>query len=158
LQGALKINGPGRLDMAGSKIMIVDDEAGIRELLSEALLEKGFDVTSAKDGRESLRYLKSKNFDLLITDINMPHLDGIELLKKMKTAGRKEKVVIMTGSAFDRSGLAKTIPHVYFQLKKPFKLNEFLRVVSVVLKTKNRNASTHKKKETGKKDGKCYLN
>jgi DNA-binding NtrC family response regulator len=144
--------------MAGSKIMIVDDEAVIRELLSEALLEKGFDVTSAKDGRESLKYLKKKNFDLLITDINMPHLDGIELLKKMKIAGRKEKVVIMTGSPFDRSVLAKAIPHIYFQLEKPFKLNEFLQVVSTVLKAKKRNTRTPKIKETGKKDGKCYLN
>jgi DNA-binding NtrC family response regulator len=144
--------------MAGSKIMIVDDEAGIRNLLSEVLLEKGFDVTSAKDGRESLEYLKENNFDLLITDINMPHLNGIELLKKMKKAGRKEKVVIMTGGGFNGSDLAREIPYIYFQLTKPFKMNEFLRVVSVVLKAKKKGARTLKTKETSKKDGKCFLN
>jgi len=144
--------------MAVSKIMIVDDEAGIRDLLSEALSEKGFDVTSAKDGRESLRYMRKIAFDLLITDINMPNLNGIELLKRMKTAGRKEKVVIMTGGAFDRSDITEDIPHIYFQLKKPFKVNEFLRVVSAVLKEKKRNTRTPKQKEISKKDGKCYLN
>ena len=87
--------------------MIVDDEAGIRDLLSEALSEKGFDVTSAKDGRESLRYMRKIAFDLLITDINMPNLNGIELLKRMKTAGRKEKVVIMTGGLLTGRTLPK---------------------------------------------------
>lgn len=124
--------------MYGSKIMIVDDEPGIRELLSEALLEKGFDVTSAKDARESLMYLNKNDFDLLITDINMPRLDGIELLKKMKIKGRKEKVIIMSGGDVDCSDIAEDIPVVYSQLIKPFKMDEFLSVVSSVLKSKRR--------------------
>jgi len=144
--------------MTRSKIMIVDDEAGIRDLLSEFLAEKGFDVTSAKDGMESLRYMKKKVFDLLITDINMPHLNGIELLKEMKTAGRKEKVVIMTGGAFDESGLGKDIPHIYFHLKKPFQLNQFLNVVSDVLKSKRRRLKLSATKEINRKDEKCFLN
>jgi two-component system, NtrC family, response regulator PilR len=143
--------------MAGSKIMVVDDEPGIRELLFEALSEKGFDVTSAKDGRESLRFLKKNKFDLLITDINMPHLNGIELLKKMKTAGRKEKIVIMTGSALDETAVSKDIPHIYFQLRKPFKMNELLQAVSATLKAKKKAERTIKVKETSKKEKKCYL-
>lgn len=138
--------------------MVVDDEAGIRDLLSEVLSVKGFDVTSARDGMESLKYMMTKNFDLIITDINMPRLNGIELLKKMKEAGRKEKVVIMTGSAFDSSGIAKEIPFVCFQLKKPFKMDDFLQVVSTVLKTKRRKTRTRAIKKTSRKDKKCYTN
>jgi DNA-binding NtrC family response regulator len=144
--------------MSGSKIMVVDDEAGIRDLLSEVLSEKGFDVTSAKDGRESLKFLKKNNFDLLITDINMPRLNGIELLKKMKTAGRKEKIVIMTGSPLDQSMVSRDIPHIYFQLRKPFKMSEFLQVVSAALKAKKKGERKTKINETGKKDSKCYIN
>jgi DNA-binding response OmpR family regulator len=138
--------------MTGSKIMVVDDEPGIRELLSEVLLDNGFDVTSARDGQESLNFLKKGRFDLLITDINMPNLNGIELLKKMKTAGRKEKVVIMTGSPVDGSVVSGDVPQVDFQLIKPFKIKEFLRVVSAVLKAENRET------EADKKDRKCSLN
>jgi DNA-binding NtrC family response regulator len=144
--------------MAGSKIMVVDDEAGIRNLLSEALSVKGFNVTSAKDGMESLKYMRTNNFDLVITDINMPRLNGIELLKKMKKAGRQEKVVIMTGSTFDSSGLTKDIPLVYFQLRKPFKMDDFVRVVSSVLKTKRRNTGIRTIKKASRKDSKCYTN
>jgi DNA-binding NtrC family response regulator len=144
--------------MTMSKIIIVDDEAVIRELLSEALSEKGFLVTSAKDGRESLKYMKDDDFDLLITDINMPHIDGIELLKRMKTAGRKEKVVVMTGGGFDPKGLGKDIPHIYFQLQKPFKMSDLFKVVSSVLKAKNRGKGVRAKKKTDKKGEICYLN
>jgi len=144
--------------MGASRIMIVDDETGIRELLSEALLEKGFHVTSAKDGRESLKFMRRNDFDLLITDINMPHTNGFELLRKMKTAGRKEKVVIMTGEYFDLSDMAKEIPFVHFQLRKPFKMDEFLQVVSSVLRSGRMNRRSQATKKTGKKDGKCSLN
>jgi|WetSurMetagenome_2_1015567.scaffolds.fasta_scaffold193646_2 DNA-binding NtrC family response regulator len=138
--------------MTGSKIMVVDDEQGIRELLSEVLVDNGFDVTSARDGQESLQFLKNSKFDLLITDINMPNLNGIELLKRMKTAGRKEKIVIMTGSPVDRSVVSGDVPQVYFQLIKPFKIKEFLRVVSSALKAE------HQEIEADKKDRKCSLN
>jgi DNA-binding NtrC family response regulator len=144
--------------MTGSNIMVVDDVAGIRELLSEVLSGKGFNVTSARDGRESLKYMRTKNFDLLITDINMPRLNGVELLKRMKAEGRKEKVVVMTGGNFDWSEFRKEIPLIYFQLKKPFKMDELLRVVSYVLKSKRRNAAAQTARKTRKKEGKCYTN
>ncbi len=115
------------------KILVVDDEAGIRNLLFDALSGEGFNVTLAKDGKDSLLKMKNRRFDLLITDIHMPRLDGIGLLKKMKVAGRKERVIIMTGDPFDRSSLRNKIPPVCDQLKKPFHMSQFLKVVSSVL-------------------------
>jgi len=144
--------------MKGSKIMVVDDEAGIRDILSEILAVKGFEVTSAKDGMESLRYMRTKNYDLVVTDINMPHLNGIELLKKMKKAGRKEKIVIMTGSAFELPDHNNDMPMIYFQLKKPFKIDDFLHVVSSVLKSKRSGARVNPIKKAGRKNEKCYIN
>ncbi len=144
--------------MENINIMVVDDEAGIRELLSEVLSGKGFNVTSARDGRESLKYMRTKKYDLLITDINMPRLNGVELLKRMKAEGRKEKVVVMTGGNFDWSECGKEIPLIYFQLKKPFKMDELLRVVSDVLKSKRRTAAAQTARKTKKKEVKCYIN
>lgn len=115
------------------QIMVVDDEAGIRALLFEALAEEGFKVTLAKDGKDSLKQMRNRRFDLLITDINMPHIDGIELLRKMKRAGRKEKVILMTGEPIDQSRLNKETQPVFVQLKKPFRMNKFLQVVSSAL-------------------------
>jgi len=120
------------------KILVVDDEAGIRNLLFDVLSSKGFKVTLAKDGKDSLKQMRNRHFDLLITDINMPRLDGIELLRRMKRADRKERVIIMTGDPFDKKELDKDIPHVFSQLRKPFHMNKFLEVVSTALASRTR--------------------
>ena len=84
------------------EILVADDEAGIRALLFDVLSKEGFRVTLAKDGKETLDQMKKRRFDLIITDIDMPRLDGIDLLKKMKEKGRREKVIIMSGMGPER--------------------------------------------------------
>ena len=119
------------------EIMIVDDEIGIRALLSDVLAGKGYNVTLAKDGEDSLRQLKKKRFDLLVTDVNMPRLNGIELLREMKRNGRKEKVILMSGDSVDESKLDKDIHPVFLRLKKPFGINLFMKAVLSALETGN---------------------
>ncbi|MBN1276677.1 MAG: response regulator [Deltaproteobacteria bacterium] len=111
------------------KILVVDDEKGIRFLLLDFLSNEGFDVSVAKDGQESLDILEKASFDLVITDINMPGMDGISMLKTMKKAGRKEKVILMSASPLDESLLENEIPSVLRQLCKPFRLDDFLGMV-----------------------------
>jgi DNA-binding NtrC family response regulator len=111
------------------RILVVDDERGIRYLLSDALTEVGFDVSVAKDGIESLAQLEAASFDLVVTDIKMPGLDGIEMLKCMKRAGRKEKIIIMTSDISDFRLDDADLPHVGTKLQKPFKVETFLDVV-----------------------------
>lgn len=111
------------------KILVVDDESGIRFLLSEVLLNKGFEVSLASDGQESLDKLEQDHFDLVVTDINMPRLDGVAMLKRMKKTGRDEKIIIMTGNPADQRLLDKELPHVESRLFKPFGIESFLNVV-----------------------------
>ncbi len=111
------------------RVLVVDDEMGIRLLLSEALLREGFEVTLASDGQESLEKLEKDNFDLVITDINMPRLNGIEMLKNMKKTGRKEKVIIMTGSPSALRLSDNEMPFIVSQLPKPFGIKNFLSTV-----------------------------
>lgn len=68
-----------------SRILIVDDSRSIRELLTSVLNGAGFAVSSAEDGEDGLKMAKSNKFDLVITDVNMPIMDGIELLKSLRT-------------------------------------------------------------------------
>ncbi|MBW2617186.1 MAG: response regulator [Deltaproteobacteria bacterium] len=116
------------------KILVVDDERGIRYLLSDVLSDAGFEVSMAKDGQESLDQLEDNRFDLVITDINMPRLDGIEMLKRMKMAGRKEKVIIMTANLLDLKFEEAEVPHVVTQLQKPFRIDSFLDMVIATVK------------------------
>ncbi len=115
------------------RILVVDDEKGIRFLLHEALLREGFEVTLASDGQESLEKLQRDNFDLVITDINMPRLDGIEMLKNMKKTGRKEKVIIMTGNLSALRLPDKDLPQIVSQLSKPFMIESLLSAVTAAI-------------------------
>jgi two-component system, response regulator, stage 0 sporulation protein F len=112
------------------KILVVDDEMGIRSLLSELLENEGFEVRAAKDGQESLDEMEREDFDLVITDIQMPRLDGLAMLEAMKRAGRKEKIIIMTGSALAMDLPNEEMPMVVSRLQKPFRMSNLLDVVS----------------------------
>lgn len=111
------------------KVLIVDDEKGIRFLLSELLNTQGFEVSLAGDGQESLEKLEKDRFDLVVTDIHMPRLDGVAMLRHMQMTGRTEKVIIMTGDPADQRLCEADIPNVVTRLVKPFGLGNFLSVV-----------------------------
>jgi DNA-binding NtrC family response regulator len=111
------------------EIMVVDDEAGIRALLSDALMQKGYSVTLAEDGMDSLRQMGKHRYDLLITDINMPKLNGLELIKMMKKRGRREKVILISGEPVDDILFNKDSMPVFAQLKKPFRMDHLLKTV-----------------------------
>jgi DNA-binding NtrC family response regulator len=112
------------------KILVVDDEMGIRLLISELLEGEGFEVKAAKDGQESLDEMEREDFDLVITDIQMPRLDGLAMLEAMKRAGRKEKIIIMTGSGLAMDLPNEEMPMVVSRLQKPFRMSNLLDVVS----------------------------
>lgn len=114
-------------------IMVVDDELGIRTLLSGVLTEEGFNVTLACDGLDSWNQMKEQSFDLVITDIDMPRLDGIELLRRMKKDHRKEKVLVITGHGMEYDDLRHEFPMVCCLLKKPFQMGFFLETVILVI-------------------------
>ncbi|MEW6669132.1 MAG: response regulator [Thermodesulfobacteriota bacterium] len=124
--------------MASKTILVVDDEAGIRSLLFELLSNQGYEVSVAKDGSDSLDQMKARRFDLLITDVSMPGIGGLELLKKMKEAGRRERVIVMTGEPIEPSDLGAELQPVFRLLQKPFPIQNFLDVVYSALAKSSR--------------------
>ncbi len=86
------------LGVAGS-ILVVDDEAASRESLVDVLTEEGYDITAAASGREALAMLESAEFDLVITDLRMPELDGIALLREVRKLCPQTLVILMTAYA-----------------------------------------------------------
>lgn len=79
-----------------SRILIVDDDRGTRHLLRGILTKAGFDTLVAKDGVEALSLLKSKRFDLMLLDVWMPRMNGLDLLEKLGTRKTRPRVVVMT--------------------------------------------------------------
>ncbi|NIR25732.1 MAG: response regulator, partial [Gammaproteobacteria bacterium] len=68
----------------GKKILIADDSASMRQLVSFALKDAGYDVVEAADGTDALSKAESAKADMVVTDLNMPGLDGIELIRKLR--------------------------------------------------------------------------
>jgi CheY-like chemotaxis protein len=108
------------------KVLVVDDQKTIRHLLSEFLSNEGFEVSLAKDGQESLDQLETHTFDLVITDIDLSRVDGLEMLRRMEATRRKERVILMTADPTDRRLLEIKMPHVVSRLNKPFRMDNFL--------------------------------
>ena len=89
-----------------AKILIAEDEQSVRELLSIALRRKGHDVQVAADGSEALMALSQDRFDLLLTDIVMPVVDGIALSLKAARDDPDMRILMMTGYAAERQRAA----------------------------------------------------
>ena len=78
-------------------ILVVDDEPSFRNIMKRVLVNDGHNVTLAEDGFEGLRQLKNKSFDIVLTDINMPNMDGWEFLKNVDILYPELTTAVITG-------------------------------------------------------------
>ena len=86
------------------KVLIIDDEEGIRKLLSVSLLDSGYQVFTASDGPEGLQSTEENHPQIIITDVRLPHLDGLEVLQRIKEKDPDKEVIVITG--FEEVGVA----------------------------------------------------
>ena len=120
-----------------AKILVVDDEPGVRDMLCDALSIAGYQPVAAIDGFAAHILLREQKFDLIITDINMPVMDGYELLERLRTAGDNTPAILLTarGERADVTRGLKLGADDY--VTKPFGLEELtLRVAAILRRTK----------------------
>ncbi|MBI4766256.1 MAG: response regulator [Deltaproteobacteria bacterium] len=79
------------------KLLLIDDEEGIRKILGLSLRDAGYEVITAADGKQGLEYLQQENPLIVLTDIKMPGLDGMEVLQRIKSMGPDTEVIMLTG-------------------------------------------------------------
>ena len=94
---------PEKATASRGAVLLVDDDEGIREVLQEIVELFGFTSKTARTGEESLRFLEHESFDLMVTDIRMPNMDGMELLKKAKSNYPDIDIIMITGFSADYS-------------------------------------------------------
>ncbi|NOZ19561.1 MAG: response regulator [Planctomycetes bacterium] len=126
--------------MTGERILIVDDEEDVRALLSRILRPHGFDVKTAEGPETALKALEAFQPDLLITDIKMPGMDGVELARVVKKLSPRTGVIIMTAYATVDSAIDSLRLGVDNYIKKPIQLDELAEAVRTAL-DKRRSAS-----------------
>jgi len=110
-------------------ILVVDDEAMIRNLLEKILAKEGYKILLAKDGQEALDIINTKKVDIVISDMKMPRMNGLDLLKTLKRERPEIGVVIMTGYGDTYTVKDALLLGADEYITKPFKSYEMLMIV-----------------------------
>jgi response regulator RpfG family c-di-GMP phosphodiesterase len=112
-----------------ARLLVVDDEKVIREILAEFLTMEGYVVRSVEDGQKALDELKLRPYDMVISDLKMPKLSGLQLLEKITEANINVLTVIMTGFGTVETAIEAMKKGAYDYILKPFKVEEVIHVV-----------------------------
>ncbi|MEP7251557.1 MAG: sigma-54 dependent transcriptional regulator [Ginsengibacter sp.] len=107
-------------------ILIIDDEKSIRKTLNEILSFEGYKIDEASDGEEGLKKFKEKNYDIVLCDIKMPKLDGIEFLEKAKEINDETPIIIISGHGNIETAVEAVKKGAYDYISKPPDLNRML--------------------------------
>ena len=119
--------------MAQRTILVADDDASIRSLLKQLLSDEGYSVVEATTGTEVVEKVKDTNPDLVIMDVRMPELDGIEALSKLKVSSPKTSVLIMTAFGSSNNAIRAMELGAFDYITKPFELDKISHTVKRVI-------------------------
>jgi two-component system, NtrC family, response regulator AtoC len=112
-----------------ARVLVVDDEPGIRSFVAEVLDGEGHAVTMAADGDEAMRVLDQRGFHLLITDLRMPRVDGMALVRKSRSESPEMEVIVLTGNATVATAVEAMKLGAFDYLVKPLSGPDELRIV-----------------------------
>jgi excisionase family DNA binding protein len=118
---------------ARPRVLVVDDESAIRDLLSKTLALAEYDVDLAPDGRTALERLRIIPYDLLITDLKMPGVDGLTVIREARRLKADIPVIIITGFSTEASAIEAVNLGVSGYLTKPFRVPRVLAVAAKAL-------------------------
>ncbi len=116
-----------------AKILIVDDEPGILDFLRNLFHADGYEVVVALSGEDAVASVKKDTVDLVITDLRMPEMDGMELLRELKTLKPSVPVIMLTAYASDETAIEAKKLGVFTYISKPFNVAGLLGIVKRAL-------------------------
>ncbi len=136
--------------MSLGAVLAVDDEQNIRRLIRNEFTLEGFDVTTAKSGEEGLALIQKKRFDVILLDIKLPKMSGIEVLRKIKKTSIDIEVIMITGYGDVQSAVDSLKLGARDYVTKPFKLDDLLTIVrTAVSDSEYRKQKPSEQLETG---------
>lgn len=108
-------------------VLVVDDEPAIRQILCRSISAAGYAVTEAVDGADALQKLELHPVDIVVTDIKMPNIDGLQLLKEVRSRWAATAVILITGNRAEVSAGEISQAGADDLIKKPFHNHEIIR-------------------------------
>ncbi len=112
------------------RVLVADDEEPLRRLLNRELTRKGFAVDVAADGKTALNLARQNTYDVLLLDIMMPALDGLSVMKQLKTDPSAPEIIVLTGKATIETAVEAMKHGAYDYLTKPYKLDELVIIIN----------------------------
>ena len=122
--------------MDKARIMVIDDEESMCKFMKIMLNKEGYEVTTSQSGSEALNILKERNYDLVIADLMMPGLNGLELLSRVKSLDPDANFIVMTAYASVDTAIEALKKGAYDYLTKPFKVDEIRIAIKKALEQK----------------------
>jgi two-component system response regulator PilR (NtrC family) len=122
--------------MREPRILVVDDEKSMREFLSIMLRKDGYAVTAADGGEQALEIIRREPFDVVITDVRMPRVDGLQILKAVKDAALDTAVVMVSAFSSTETAVEAMKLGAYDYITKPFKVDEVKVIIKNALERK----------------------
>lgn len=119
-----------------NQILIVDDEQSMLDFLTLMLQKEGYDIITANDGAKAKELIKKEKLDLIISDIKMPDIDGIELLKFIKEVNPEATVILITAYASTKTAIQALKLGAYDYISKPFDIDELKIIIEKALEKK----------------------
>ena len=114
------------------RILVVDDEENARIALSKILSREGYDVASAGNGFEALNYLRERDVELIITDINMPEMNGMVFLRELNKAHPASNVIMITAYGEVESYIEAMNLGAFEYINKPVKIDDLKKIITKV--------------------------
>ena len=115
------------------RVLVVDDEQAVRDLLAKTLTMADYDVDAAPDGASAIDRLRAAEYDLLITDLKMPGMDGLSVIREARRAAPDLPIIIITGYSTEASAIEAINLGVAGYLTKPFRLPRILAAAARAL-------------------------
>jgi DNA-binding NtrC family response regulator len=116
-----------------AKILVVDDDRDFRENFQKALINSGFLAEEAISGEEALTKMKSGNYDIVMLDLMMPRMNGLETLREMKRLGHNSKVIMITAFSTVQNAVEAIKQGASDYISKPFKIEELVSIINRTL-------------------------
>jgi DNA-binding NtrC family response regulator len=129
------------------RILVVDDELFVRELLLEFLSSEGYEVSLADSGEKAVKLMQSEPADVVLVDLKMPGIDGIETLRQIKKTAPDALAIVMTGYPTIDSSIEALRCGAYDYVVKPFKLNDLKSSIDRALEEHKLKDQTTRLKE-----------
>jgi DNA-binding NtrC family response regulator len=129
-------------DKVPLRILVVDDELEMAAVIAEELGDRGYDAVALRSGAAALERLRHGAFDAIVTDLRMPDVDGLKLLRASRALDPSRPVIVMTGHGAIDTALEAAGQGAFHYLTKPFSLSHLVELIETALHVKDGAAQT----------------